>query len=272
MTTRVEHPASAEGQRIELNVPVFEIGEVQEGSGLPPVRITARDEDAEGNCLGRIDVARYPLDEGEGDEGGWDALYYGSQYYNEGMGYTDASDRDTRIECFQAAELLYLHAGERGNPIAWQNLGYVYSYDRCEGAYFEVWAHGAKSFPREERAFECYRKASEAGMPEATYKLGDLHKRGCGCEASLAEAFRCYERAFELGRDDEPVVWGSIALRLGDAYENAIGCEQSFAKALKWYEQAVTGLEIAVNSGEWFYKKALTGARNGVARCKQEAI
>ena len=31
-----------------------------------------------------------------------------------------------------------------------------------------------------------------------------------------------------------------------------------------------TGLDIAVRDGEWFYKKALTSAQNGVKRCKQE--
>ena len=100
--------------------------------------------------------------------------------------------------------------------------------------------------------------------------MGDLYKRGVGCEPDATQAFRCYERALELGKGEHPVVWGSVALRLADCYENAFGCEQSFSKALKWYEQAVTGLEIAVREGEWFYKKSLASAKNGVKRCKQE--
>ena len=45
-------------------------------------------------------------------------------------------EHEKRIMCFQAAELLYLHASKKGNPIGDLNLGYVYSYDRCEGRYW----------------------------------------------------------------------------------------------------------------------------------------
>ena len=260
-----------DGSLYRVDAPVFQMGEPAKGSAYPSVFIYARVEDGSGNYLGRAYIGHYPFSDEE-DEGGWEALRYGADYYMEGMGYADAADRETRIDCFSAAELLYLHAAEKGNAIAWSNLGYVYSYDRCEGEYYDVWKNGADAFPREERAYECFKKASEAGIPEATYKLGDMYKHGIGCEPNAQEAFACYTRAFELGREDDPVVWGSVALRLGDAYENGFGCEQSFKNALKWYSQAVTGLEIAVRAGEWFYKKALDSAKSGVVRCKQEDV
>ena len=222
------------------------------------------------------DADRITLEDTPNDEGGWQALEEGAQYYVEAMGYTDIADHDERIKCFRAAEVLYLEAAEKGNPYAWQNLGYIYSYDRCEGQYLGVEGPDSSKDPegalqaRETRAFECYQHAADAGLPEATYKLGDMYKHGTGCEADAVEAFRCYKQAFDLGKNEHPVIWGSVALRLADCYENAFGCEQSFAKALKWYEQAVTGLDIAVRDGEWFYKKALASAQDGVKRCKQE--
>ena len=269
MTIRNDDMPNAMGYRPKAEAPVFETGDIKEGEEYPLVWITERVEDMDGNYLGRTYIRPYPFSE-QPDPEGWDALEFGGRYYVEAMGYTDVADHQTRIECFQAAELLYLHAAWKGNPYAWQNLGYIYSYDRCEGRYYDTWANDIDPFPCEEQAFKCYELAAEAGLPEATYKLGDMYKHGIGCEAGAAEAFRCYMRAFDLGKNEHPVIWGSTALRLGDAYENAFGCEQSFAQALKWYEQAVTGLEIAVREGEWFYKKALTGARNGVKRCRQE--
>lgn len=62
-------------------------------------------------------ITVYPFEE-EPDPNGNIALSYGANYYIEGMSYTDPKDRETRIQCFQAAETLYLHAAAKGNVIA----------------------------------------------------------------------------------------------------------------------------------------------------------
>lgn len=210
-----------------------------------------------------------PFDE---DPDGEEALWEGGNYYNEAMTYTDPADRDKRLKCFQAAEQLYLQAAERGNAWANLNLGYVYSYDRCEGDYFRrTYEEKGKPFPREERAYECFRAAAEAGIPEACYKLGDLYKHGTGCDSDADAAYRWYLRASKLAtHGEEPVILGSIALRLADCFEEGFGCEQSFSCALQMYRHAVAALEVAVDSGETWYEKALAGARAGVKRCQQE--
>ena len=207
----------------------------------------------------------------EDDPDGEEALWDGGGYYDKAMSITDPAEREERIRLFQAAEQLYLQAAERGNAVANLCLGYVYSYDRCEGRYWRAEGDDAsRPYPREERAFECLSIAAQAGIPEACYKLGDMYKHGTGCEADANEAFRWYVRASELATREWPVILGSIALRIAGCYEEGFGCEQSFERALEWYEKAVSGLEFAVDNGEAWYEKALAGARAGVKRCGQE--
>lgn len=263
----------AGGPAASLDAPVLEVcfdieQSYPNGDVLPGLWITEPVEDGAGAVLGRTYVLRYdPRDDRDGD----DALWYGGDYYNEAMGYTDSADRAKRVDCFRAAELLYRHAAGKGNAVANLCLGYVYSYDRCEGNY---WVNSpelaATPYPREERAFECLSIAAEADIAEACYKLGDMYKHGTGCVPDAAAAFRWYARASELMAQESPVVLGSVALRLGGCYEEGFGCAQDFSRALAWYQRAVAGLSAAVEAGESWYEKALAGARDGMKRCEQE--
>lgn len=309
------------------NDPVLELNfrnmtDYPNGDRLPSIMITEPIFDDEGGYDGRTYMMIYPyLDHefpfpGHDDEDGEDALYFGGCYYDEGMGYTDPDERDKRVGCFRAAEILYRHSAGKGNAVANLCLGYVYSYDRCEGNYWvdsgsletgegypvnsvtletgkSYWVdlgslgteegywvdpmmlnaeEGCKHhYPREERAFECFKVAAEAGIPEGCYKLGDMYKHGIGCEADAVSAYSWYARASELAlKGEAPVILGSIALRLAGCYEEGFGCEQSFSRALQWYRQAISALGAAVEGGEIWYEKALAGARAGEKRCLQE--
>lgn len=212
------------------------------------------------------------------DADGYDALHYGAHYYDEGMSVVgqSADDRERRLLCFEAAELLYLHASTKGNPIGDLNLGYVYSYDRCEGCYgkrryaYRNDYDPTEPFSPDEQACVHFRRAAEAGLAEGCYKLGDLLREGRGCEPDFVEAYQWFSRAYELGQGDPPVIWGSAALRLGRAHEEGEGCEQSFSQAEHWYELATTGLGIAVREGEGWYRGALRHAEHGLTRVRQE--
>lgn len=264
---------------VEKDAPVFTVDsaattDYPNGDSLPAVRIYERLLDENGRDAGRVFAMDYPF---YPDEDGNDALYYGGGYYEEGMSYTDPADHDRRVACFQAAELLYRHAAGRNNAVANLCLGYVYSYDRCEGRYWrggqaaQGEGGGAQQpYPREERAFECLKAAAEAGIPEACYKLGDMYKHGTGCTPDAVAAFGAYVRASEFAEKERPVVLGSIALRLGGCYEEGFGCTQDFTRAASWYEEAAAGLEFAVEHGEAWYEKALAGAQAGLRRCRQE--
>lgn len=266
---------AAYGASMEKLAPVLEIchdieGVYPNGDTLPGLWITEPFIAEDGRPIGRRYAVCY--DPADDTDDGADALWYGGRYYEEAMGYLDAADHEKRVDCFRAAELLYRHAAGMGNAVANLCLGYVYSYDRCEGRYWgcERYQQKGREYPREERAFECLSLAAEAGIPEACYKLGDMHKHGTGCDPDSGEAFRWYVRASELAVRERPVILGSIALRLGECYEEGIGCTQDFARALAWYQRADEGLAAAVAGGEEWYAKALAVARAGVKRCQQE--
>ncbi len=260
------------GHYLKCTAPVLEIGEdgkkYPNGENLPNIWITEPVFDSENNYLGRTYTNYY---EANNDPDGSLALYYGAEYYNEAMTYTTQKDHKARVECFQAAEILYRHSAGAGNPYACLNLGYIYSYDRCEGWYWGYFEDDTDE-ARKARAFDYLSQAAKADIAEACYKLGDMYKRGMGCKPDAKRAFECYSRAAELcdEENESPVIFGSTALRLGDCFEVGFGCTQSFADALKWYKQAVTALEIAIRGGESWYSRALTGAKDGVKRCQQE--
>lgn len=269
------------GREGALDAPVFgwewperpDGGGVDTSSGLPLVWATRQEEPPREGRSGRRCLFRYdPADDPDGSL----ALSLGSDYYNEGMSCDGRTEHARRVGCFQAAEVLYLHSSRLGNAMADDNLSYVYSYDRCEGAYWDSVAAGAER-PRQEesldvagRAFAHCRLAAQAGIAESCYKLGDFLRDGRGCEADLVEAYRWYRRSYELGRSEDPVFWGSAALRLGRAHEEGEGCRQSFEEARAWYSRAVTGLSVAVREGESWYRGSLRGAEAGLARVEQE--
>lgn len=243
------------------------------GDKLPGIWYTTALYDSDNNYLGHTYTMPYPCGD---DPHGEDALYYGGGLYDDGMRLTAPEYAEARRDCFKAAELFYRHAAGRGNPIAYLCLGYIYYYDRCRGWYWrnldelETDEDYERPYPREERAFECFEKAANAGIAEGFYKLGDVYKNGIGCEADQQQAYRCCVQAKEHDNGRAAYLTGSIALRLAKCLEEGMGCEHDFKQALKEYETAEHFLDAAVCSGDWYYKNARDGARDGVTRCKQE--
>ena len=248
---------------------------------LPGIWVTEPMFDEDGWVVGRNYVAFYDAD--EVDEGGRRALFLGSRYYREAMTHQDADERDVRIDCFKAAEMFYLHAAKRGNAQAYANLGYIYSYDRCEGDYWpclvlwmsdydiEAARRAVDSFDCDRRAYECYLKAAEAGVGEACYKVGDLLSWGRGCAHDADAAFQWFRRGFDIGLDaGDELVSGAAALRLGQSFEEGAGCEQDFKEALAWYRIAAVGLQLTVAQGCWYYESSLKRACDGKRRMMQE--
>ena len=119
------------------DAPVFDTSfEYRFGGELypyPDVWITVQSYEPTETSTGRDCVWRYVPNE---DHKGRAALHYGEAYYVEGMSCDPDgpnNEHQKRRLCFEAAELLYLHAASKGNPYGHLNLGHIYSEDRCEG-------------------------------------------------------------------------------------------------------------------------------------------
>lgn len=257
-----------------INELIFEeFTEYENGDKLPGVWVTSAVYDSDNNYLGHTYMMPYVASD---DPTGEDALFYGGGLYDEGMRLSDPALSEARLDCFKTAELLYRHAAGRGNSFANMCLGYVYYYDRCKGSYWrnldelETDEDYRRPYPREERAFECFRAASDAGHAEAFYKLGDCYKNGVGCDIDDREAFLTYEQAAKHDDGEAAYLTGSIALRLANCFEEGLGCEHDFKRALEQYEAAEKYLDAAVSSGDFYYEGALRGARDGAIRCRQE--
>lgn len=104
-----------------------------------------------------------------------------------------------------------------GNPEAFLILGEVYRKDRRAG-------HG-------ERAYRCFLRAEENGIPAAFSALGFCYESGLGTEPDIEKAVRCYQRAADAG------VPFAMA-RLGYAYEMGEGVGKDENLAMKWLIRA----------------------------------
>jgi hypothetical protein len=238
----------------------------ENGDRLPNICISQGVRDKDGRFCGRRPDIKY---DPAADLDGEDALFYGGGFYDEAMGLMSPDAHTERIDCFRSTEVLYRHAVGQGNAIAALCLGYVYYYDRAEGQYWPL-PTGDTPFPTERRAYECFKAAADAGYAEAFYKLGDCVKHGKGCEQDERRAFELYCAAADHDNQNEPHLTGSIELRLASALEEGMGCGHDFKRALEHYERAEAFLDTAVKLGDYYYKRALQGARDGIVRCKQE--
>ncbi len=239
---------------------------------------------------------KYPDELKNLDPDGQRGFKYGCMYYSEGMSYTDSKDHQKRIDCFKAAEILFSYASfDCHNIQAFVNLGYIYFYDRCEGYYRERppqdyidEMHSNYRYPHENSAFQCFEIATRrSNHPQAYYKLGDIlfdEEKLKNVEEKRLNKFleqnnfknskeaiiSMYKKAYEYSEQYDSFIWGSAALRLGEIYECGKCDVQSFKDACYWYNIAETGLKIAVDAGEYYYKKSYIKAKNGKKRAIQE--
>lgn len=122
--------------RRDSNTPVFEIdrrGTVYE-ERLPRIWLSEQLFNTKSDGSSRVFVECYPSGP---DIGGARALELGDRYLCEGYRRKKGTlDSDPR-ECFQAAEILYLHSARRGNREAARRLRDMYEKNLCEGKWHE---------------------------------------------------------------------------------------------------------------------------------------
>jgi hypothetical protein len=211
------------------------------------------------------------------DKRGWHAFNLGERYFAEGLSYGTARGAELAQACYQAAEILWLHAASKGNLSAYNRLGILYEADLCQGVYWEGrLEHRAlhhKAATPAERAFACFSHAAYRKHSESCWHVGDLYCSGKGCEQSHQQALYWYKQAFmieSLQENQNRAISGNAALRMGRAYEAALGCQLDFLRARNWYRIAALHLGAAFDEGQWHFKRERQEARLGVRRMAQE--
>lgn len=267
-------------------LPTLTLGE---NTGLPEMAITEAvfDEWSE-EYLGREYLDVYPRGycmPGESWAGPNLALKYAFLYYNEGLSYDSPEFEEGRLNCFKAAEVLFLHAAVvpewEGSAKAWCMLGRLYYYDRCLGDYWllDTTKELLETYPdvlwlrdRGARAYYSLKKAIALGDPEAIYILGDCYREGLGCTMDTDEAARLYRLSYAKSSAAQCFVKGSSALRVARAFEFGEGEEQNFEVAMRYYQIAYDSLTRALNLGEDIYEEECIWAEKGLERTKQEVL
>lgn len=226
---------------------------------------------------GRFPLLRFP-DESPGPLGST-ARAFANSYFMEGLNTSAQENRGKRIDCFRAAELLFLHAVARGDLKSHVGLGQIYAHDRCEGHYFDALNNNLLAdltLPENvvaQKAYDHFSYAASKGDIEGAYLLGDMLREGHGCPVDLPGAFEYYCYANDLLNEREsphPILRGAIAMRLGRAFEGAEGCITDFEAALRWYEIACEALGNTVDNGVLYFHAEYGQAKRGLSRVQQE--
>ncbi|MDO4290937.1 MAG: hypothetical protein Q4C41_06890 [Eggerthellaceae bacterium] len=260
--------------RRRAQTPVFEVDRrgAEASERLPRVWVTEPAYDARtGAYVGREYVGVYPSGP---DEGGWRAFEAAERYSGEAAA-CDQARKSLRVECFRAAEILYLHAAQRGNVEAYMKLAGLYLGDACCGRYWkgalEERARHYASFTPVERGIAWLFRAAEHGHAQACCRLGDMLAEGKSCAQDPARAYGLFRRAYDVAAfEGESAQAGAAALRLATCHERGRGCAFSFEVAQSWYRIGVEHLQEAFDEGAWGVKRDLDRARKGARRMAQE--
>ncbi len=126
---------------IEKKVPVFALDRVGVpcSESLPRIWLSERVSNTKKDDGIRVFVETYPT---VPDFGGRIALELGDRYLGEGSNMRTSLPDAERLECFKAAEILYLHALRRGSRIAVARLRQLYEDDLCRGQYWMPYIEG----------------------------------------------------------------------------------------------------------------------------------
>lgn len=237
---------------------------------LPRIWVSEPDVDGPGRTF----IAAYPSGP---DRAGVRAMELAEVCFAEALGLVGEECRRQRIDCYRAAEVLFLHAAARGNVAAHCRLGIIYADNLCEGEYWqgllECRALHSADTPCDERAYAHFSFGALHGHAECCWRLGELVAAGRGCAPDAVRALTLYRQAFdgENGRLDEDCAQtGNAALRLARAFELGRGCSQDFRRARTWYRLAAISLGAAFDAGQWHFKRERIEARRGIARMAQE--
>lgn len=276
-------------RRRTREVPVYQVDRrgTWADERLPRIWVSEPDCDAAGEPTGKRRMThRYPCGP---DRRGERALELAEGMFAEGL---IARGEDRSIACFQAAEILYLHAAARGNVEACTRLGALYRHDLCAGMYWRDSISAYAKHVKEDvlaKAVRMFSRAAARGSAEAKWQLGDMRLEGEGCDADCALAWNLYRGSFcraagcdlaalDAAADEAAILslvsgegasledCGCAAVRMAICLEHGMGIQADPQRARAWYSAAVRLLDSCVGAGSWLYEKELASASEGMMR------
>lgn len=121
---------------------------------------------------------------------------------------------------YREARKWFEKAAAKGNPIAQNGLGLMYTYKQGD-------------LPaNHEKAIEFFKKAAEQGFSEAEYNLGYL------IEHTSDRKIRNFKEAYEYYKNAAYEGNGQAMYAIGEMYRRGRGMEMNYSKAVEWYEKA----------------------------------
>ena len=223
---------------------------------LPRIWLT-EPSSASNGAHGREYSAVYPSGP---DANGVRAEELGERCFAEGLSSAAVADGALRIQCFQAAEICFLHAAARGSLQAKVRLAVIYREDLCAGTSW-LEAHEPRRSPNA-RAVSLLKEAAAVGSAEACWLLAD----GEGVSRYWAM------RALKLAPPESAWQQGNAWLRFARAAEAQAADLSGIAVAHEAYSCALQALSTCENEGDWHAKRYRVEAQRGVARMHQELV
>ena len=233
---------------------VFRLDRPGKPGALPRIWLT-EPSSASNGAQGREYSAVYPSGP---DANGVRAEELGERCFAEGLSSAAVADGALRIQCFQAAEICFLHAAVRGSLQAKVRLAIIYREDLCAGASW-LEAHEPRRSPNA-RAVSLLKEAAADGSAEACWLLAD----GEGVSRYWAM------RALKLASPESAWQQGNAWLRFARAAEAQAADLSGIAVAHEAYSCALQALSTCENEGDWHAKRYRVEAQRGVARMHQE--
>lgn len=174
--------------------------------------------------------------------------------YDKAMQYaTSLGDEEAQTRLKQVKEANEKKQAELDSLIAKANAGDTKAmYDLGENYWKEA---------DYVEASKMYKKAAEAGLPEAMNSIGFCYYKGYGVPTDYQQAVTWFQKGAEAG-DINAMCW------LGDCYYEGTGVNKDKATALQWYEKAIkngsnysqakdridTAKKAKAVPGSWTYK------------------
>lgn len=178
----------------------------------------------------------------EGCQKVWPVAIEAKAYACYGGNSVYECDWETSRDCL--LKLIELQGDD--NPFAYNTLGYIYYYGRCNGG-----------VPEYEKAAQYFMVGAAHGIYESRYKIADMMMSGKGLPQSKKAAVKLvcemYDENYEIFCNEGfEGKFADVALRLGGYFERGEGTDVDYETALYHYMQAKYAIDLRMEEHNFY--------------------